>query len=339
MQIAIIYSLPTRRALQSPFIATDEDTKESAEEVAEALSSKGAKVELVPISEDTIDRIGSIQADVIFNLLEWDGLDGPLLMRAMEALDATGIAYTGSSKIALAVCNDKCRMKAALDKAGLPTARWQEFSTGNETVRDDFRYPVIVKLGLSHCSVGLTKDAVVKGKESLLAVVQSRIQSFGQPVYVEEFIVGREFQVTLLHRRSGITVLPPAEILFTTNGAQAFLTYGSRWDETHADYKESSVGLAVLSPSLAEKLHHISQRAFVDMGFADYSRLDIRTRDDEVFILEANANPGLGDSDDYGMTVSYKAVGMTFADFVWEIVGSCLRRHKKDARGITSRDQ
>ncbi|MEK7141513.1 MAG: hypothetical protein AAB800_03140 [Patescibacteria group bacterium] len=329
MNIAIIYSLPTRRAMTSPFLVTDEDTKESAEEVAEALVPKGATIELVPISEDTIDRIRSIQADVIFNLLEWDGLDGPLLVRAMEVLESAGIAYTGSDKHALAVVNDKCRMKAAMETAGLPTARWQEFLTGREVVRDDFRYPVIVKLGLSHCSVGLTKDAVVTGAEGLLTVVNDRIRSFHQPVYAEEFIVGREFQVTVVNRAQGIAVLPPAEILFTTTGAHAFLTYGSRWDETHADYKESSVSLADLSPSFLDKIKRISHNAFVTMGFADYSRLDIRTRGDEVFILEANANPGLGDSDDYGMTVSYKAVGMAFADFIWEIVASCIRRQKK----------
>ncbi|MBI5620328.1 hypothetical protein HY949_00940 [Candidatus Gottesmanbacteria bacterium] len=329
MHISVIYSLPTRRALASPFVATDEDTKDSADEVAEALILKGVAVKLVPISENTIDQIRSIQTDVIFNLLEWDGLDGPLLMRAMEALDATGIIYTGSSKIALAVCNDKCRMKAAMDKAGLPTARWQKFVTGNEIVRDDFRYPVIVKLGLQHCSVGLTKDAVVTGIDKLLTVVNDRIRRFGQPIYVEEFIVGREFQVTVIQRRKGLVVLPPAEILFTTAGASAFLTYGSRWDERHADYKESSVGLAVLRSTLREKIRGISQKAFRDMGFADYSRLDIRTRDEDVYILEANANPGLGDSDDYGMTVSYKAAGLTFADFIWEIVASCLRRQKK----------
>ncbi len=328
MKISIIYSLPTRRALKSPFVATDEDTKESAEEVAEALILKGATVKLVPISQDTIDQIRSIQTDVIFNLLEWDGLDGPLLMRAMEALDATGIIYTGSSKIALAVCNDKCRMKAAIYKAGLPTARWQEFVTGNEVVRDDFRYPVIVKLGLEHCSVGLTKDAVVTGKDKLLTIVNDRIRQFDQPIYVEEFIVGREFQVTVIEREKGLVVLPPAEILFTTTGANAFLTYGSRWDDSHADYKESSVAKAVLSPTLMQKLYRVSHKAFGALGFSDYSRLDIRTREEEIFILEANANPGLGDSDEYGMTVSYKAVGWTFADFVWRIVESCLRRER-----------
>jgi D-alanine-D-alanine ligase len=329
MRIAVVYSLPTRRAIASPFIATDEDTKASAEEVGSALRSKGMDVVLVPVSQDSIGKIRDISADMIFNLLEWDGADGALLVRAMETLDLTGIPYTGSSKEALAVCNDKFRMKASFDRFQLPSPRWQKFETGHEAVREDFRYPVIVKLGFSHCSVGLTKDAVVTDQERLIDVITDRIHEFGQPVYAEEFIVGRELQVTVLDRADGIRVLPPAEIFFTTSGVHAFLTYPSRWDETHADYHESSVGLAVLEPQLARAITMTSIQAFEDLGLAGYARLDMRLDGQDIYILEANANPGLGDSADYGMTVSYQAEGLTFADFILEIVSSCRRRTKR----------
>lgn len=328
MNIAIIYSVPTRRALATPYKATDEDTKDSAEEVAAALTAKGASVELIPVGEDAIDRITKIFADVIVNLIEWDGLDTPLSLEAFDALDATHIPYTGSTKAGVAVCNDKARMKAMLDQAGLPTPRWQLFVTGKEPARPDFQFPVIVKLAYEHCSVGLTKDAVVSRPKDLSSMVTERINTFHQPVYAEEFIAGRELQVTVLEREHGLTVLPPAEIVFDTHGTNAFLTYEGRWDEGHADYKESAVVKAKLTPLLMQKLSRFSHTAFQAFGFCDYSRLDIRLRGEEIFILEANANPGLGDDDDYGMTVSYKAAGMTFADFVWKIVESCLRRQR-----------
>jgi D-alanine-D-alanine ligase-like ATP-grasp enzyme len=66
------------------------------------------------------------------------------------------------------------------------------------------------------------------------------------------------------------------------------------------------------------------------MGFRDYTRLDIRTRGNDVYILEANSNPGLGDHEEYGMTLSYKAVGMTFADIVTSILDSTMRRFKQE---------
>lgn len=329
MRIAIVYSLPTRRALATPYKATDEDTKDSAEEVAAALTAKGASVELVPVDEDSIDRIKKISADVIFNLVEWDGLDTPLTLVAFDALEATHIPYTGSTKAVVSVCNDKANMKAALDEAGLPTPRWQLFCDGRESVRSDLVYPVIIKLAWEHCSVGLTRQAVIDRREDLPVRVTEHIASFGQPVFIEEFVGGREFQVTILEKNGVPRVLPPAEIVFHRDGKDSFLTFESRWDESHPDYTLSTVKKAVLSSRLAKRLEQLSLVTHRILAFRDYSRMDIRARGEEPLILEANANPGLGDSDDYGMTVSYRAAGMNFADFIWKIVESCLRRRNR----------
>lgn len=326
MNIAIIYSLPTRRALGSPFVATDEDTKDSAEEVAAALTAKGAVVDLVPVSEDRVERISGISADVIFNLIEWSGLDTPLFLKALGLIEARGTAYTGSSLATMTKLTDKAQMKEALNAAGIPTPRWQVFSDGSEPVRGDFVFPVIMKLAWEHCSVGLTRNAMIDRPEDLIPNVLEHIRTFHQPVYVEEFVNGREFQVTILEEDGAPRVLPPSEIVFDRGGKDGFLTFESRWDETHPDYDLSTVKRADVSPALAKRLEEISLAAARCFGFAGYSRMDIRARGEEPFILEANANPGLGDSDEYGMTVSYKAAGMTFADFVWKIVESCLTR-------------
>lgn len=341
MKIAVLYSLPTRRAKKSPYLATDEDTKDSAEEAASALTSKGARTTLIGISEDTIEEVGAIKADVIFNLIEWDGLDTPLTLKILAHLDALKIPYTGSGIDAITLISDKIKMKKALDAAHLPTPRWQLFTTGDEKVQIDLQFPIILKLAWEHCSVGLTKDAIIHQPNALLSSVKERINTFHQPVYVEEFIDGKELQVTLLEREKGLTVLPPAEIVFESKGTNAFLTFESRWNENHPDYDTSHVTKADLSPALMQKLYRLAHNTYEIFNFHDYARLDIRTRkqlrnsgnprdsrnwEEELYILEANANPGLGDDEDYGMTVSYKAAGMTFADFVWTIVQSSMRR-------------
>ncbi len=326
MRVAIIYSLPTRRAIATPYKATDEDTKDSAEEVAEALLQKGVTPALIPISEDTIDEISVINADVIFNLIEWDGLDTPLTLQALALIESRGIPFTGPSLGTMTRLADKVKMKEALDIAGIPTPRWQLFTKGTEPIRDDFSYPVIMKLSWEHCSVGLTRNAIVDRQEELSGHVVEHIRTFRQPVYVEEFIEGREFQVTVLEQNGVPRALPAAEIVFARAGKDSFLTFESRWDEEHPDYGLSSVKKADISTTLKMRLKEISLAAHHILEFADYSRMDIRVRGEEPFILEANANPGLGDDEDYGMTVSYKAAGMTFADFCWEIVQSSMRR-------------
>ncbi|MBI5619814.1 hypothetical protein HY950_02535 [Candidatus Gottesmanbacteria bacterium] len=326
MRITVVYSLPTRRAIASPYKATDEDTKDSAEQVAAALKTNNAQVTLVPISENTLDAIDAIRTDLIFNLIEWDGLDTALSLAAFAKIESLGISFTGPGLSLLTAFSDKVKMKEALDVAGLATPRWQLFTTGREPVRQDFTYPLIVKLAWEHCSVGLTKDAIVESESDLTGCVAERLRVFHQPVYAEEFIIGREFQVTVYSGKGGVVVLPPAEITFKQTGTDAFLTFASRWDEEHPEYCLSGVALAKLSDRLDRALVTLARQTFTKLGFCDYGRLDIRTRGETPYILEANINPGLSDDDEYGMTVSYRAAGMTFADFVWEIVRSCIRR-------------
>lgn len=326
MKIAIVFSLPTKRAKATRYVATDEDTKTSAEEVAAALMHHGVHADLVPITENSIKKVTAVEADCIINLIEWDGLDLPLTALAMRILEARNIPFTGSSRHSVLVANDKRKMKRILSRAGLPTPAWQVFTTGHEQVDKSLRYPLIVKLTLEHCSVGLSPYAVVSHPHRLRHEIRSRIEQFHQPVYIEEFIDGTELQVTLLEVGRAVCVLPPAEIVFHGSDAPSFLTYESRWVESHADYHASDINVAKISPSLLNTIETFARNAFSTFGFRDYSRLDMRIQEGKPYILEANANPGLGDDEDYGMTISYQSAGMTFADFVWQIVASCMRR-------------
>ena len=326
MKIGIIYSLPTKRALASPYADTEQDTLDSAEEVREAIRSKGVDSVLHPISEHTISSIRNIQADLLINLIDWTGLDLPLSAAAFRVIEQTGIPFSGATRENYLTTSDKILMKKALDRHGLPTSPWQLFKTGTENIRSDFTYPVICKLAYEHCSIGLSHDAVVQNAGQLGIRAKERILKFGEPVIAEEFIDGREFQVTVLETKTGIEVLPPAEIVFDTAGPESLLTYDSRWSETTRDYATSHVALPVLSKPLHNAIEKVSLKTFIELGFRDYARLDIRTRKNQVFILEPNGTPGLSDSDEYGMTVSYRAVGMTFADFVWKIVESASKR-------------
>lgn len=329
MSIAVVYSLPTKRALGSPYADTEQDTVDSAEEVYEVLKEKGTKPFLVPVDEESIATISRIRADCIVNLIDWTGLDLPLSDVAFTEIEHTGIPFTGATRENYLTTSDKILMKKALDSHKLPTPRWQLFEIGTETIRGDFTYPVIVKLAFEHCSIGLTHDAVVTNASTLAIRAAERIKTFGEPVIAEEFISGREFQVTVLETPRGVVILPPAEVVFASSGPESLLTYDSRWNETTQDYASSRVILPALDAHLAGRIAAVARKTFKDLGFRDYARFDIRTAGDALFILEPNSNPGLSDSDEYGMTVSYKAGGMTFADFVWAIVTSSLRRFKQ----------
>lgn len=329
MNISVLYNKPTQRfSSTSKNREAEDDTQESAEEVAEALETKGHHPILVPITETTIpEAVSSLSDDLIFNLIEWTGIDAKYAADTYNLLDARHARYTGATKESYFLSCDKVAMKKRLDAGGFATAAWQEFITGDEEIRKDLPYPVIAKVSLEHSSVGLSKEAIIETEKNLRPFVKKQISLFHQPILVEQFLGGREFQVTLLETQKGLYVLPPAEVIYTKGTDVPFLTYESRWNADHPDFENSEVILANLSKELKQKIQVMSKDVFTSMGYRDYARFDLRCRGDEPMFLEVNSNPGLSDDEQYGMTVSYKAIGMTFADFVDEIVGSACRRY------------
>lgn len=322
MNITVLYNTPTDRFLKSSLNKeAEDDTYLSAKEVAAVVGGK-----LVSINEHTIEKtIASIEADLVFNLIEWTGIDTPYAKKTYEEMDKRNIVYTGATWESYYLSCDKIALKKQLDAFGFPTSPWQAFVTGDEKIRSDFHYPVILKVSLEHSSVGLSKDAVFNSEHGLSAFIKKQLHEFAQPVFVEEFLEGREFQVTLLEIAGGLQVLPPAEIVYEKNIDVPLLTYESRWNEHSSDYENSQV-IIPKKNTVIDDIMKLCRSAFIKLGFRDYVRFDIRCRENMPFFLELNSNPGLGDDDEYAMTLSYKAAGMTFADVVWNIVEAARRR-------------
>lgn len=326
MHIAVVYSLPTSHYLHTKYAVTEEDTRDSAEEVAEALVASGHKPVLVPVAADHLSVIDDIQSDLIFNLIEWTGPDLHSGIDGTARIEKRGLPFTGATSSNYARMADKVTHKQDLTRIGSPTPPYQVFRNGLEPL-ENLSYPLIVKPSLEHCSIGLDSSSIAHNPEELRQIVKNQLQTFHQPIIAEEYIVGREFQVTLLETVRGLLVLPPAEVYFKSHQSEKqFLSYSGRWDEDHPDYNQSGVRVTALDSQLTAKITDICRHTFLTLKYRDYARFDLRVRDSDVYILEANCNPGLGDSDEYGMTLSYRAVGMTFADFVDEVVKSCLRR-------------
>lgn len=337
MNIAVVYSVPTRRALSGSTLATEEDTVTTARSVSETLSKRGENVALVPVSQDSIEMtLRAVQADCIVNLIDWSGQDLPLMEEAMKLLEELHIPYTGATRETLFNLSDKIGMKNILSKAGLPVAAWQQFHTPDEALHTRLHFPVIVKLAREHCSIGLDRTSIATSPLDLQMLIARRIEEYCQPVFAEEFLGGREFQVTVIEREHGPSVLPPSEIHYRLGAAATFLTFSSRWSDDGRDAVSSYIRIADLTPALLSELTQICRETWRVCSLTDYARVDLRMRDDSTFlVLEANANPGLSTDveTDCAITLSYQAIGMNFSDFLGGIISSCLRRGRRAHTG------
>lgn len=332
MHVTIVYSTPTSQFSSSIFFAADDDTEHAAIEINSVLRKKGIQTTLIPLHSETIEsQITAIKnTDCIFNLVEWTGSDLPHALFACSLIETLGIPFTGATTMNYLLVSDKVYMKRMFDRMNIPTPSWQVFYSGKEMVDEKLIFPSIVKPALQHCSIGLSRDMIVSKKEEVHKKVLAQMQRFAGHVFVEEFIEGREFHVAVLERDGKPFVLPPVEIVFKVTGTEAFLTYESRWDVNHPDYKQSEIYVPkTYEPRLMKRIRKICEKTFIDLDYRDYMRVDIRVRGDEIFVLEANCNPGLGEDSESAITLAHRAIGLSFEEYLLEILRSCMRRFGK----------
>ncbi len=322
-KIAVIYNEPS----QVRYSAMGEEKAvlgvlEEVSAVHQALDESGYQVEEIPLSPplDAVkEKLQSLKADIVFNLFE--GFAGcPETEAAVAAmLPEVGLIYTGCPASALSLALDKARTKTLLEKAGLATPRHQLLSP--ETISTfHLSVPCIVKPAGEDASHGLSEESVVDTLASLEKQVAKISRLFGGQALVEEYVDGREFNVTVFGSKKPV-VLPVSEIVYTLPPAlPKILTFAAKWEPESIYYQGSqAVCPAEVEEETRKRIAVAARKAFLLLGCSGYARVDFRLDTGGVpKIIEVNPNPDV--SPDLGAARQAKAAGMPYNQFIEKIV-------------------
>jgi D-alanine-D-alanine ligase len=288
--------------------------------VAEALADR-YEVQRVPIHADVEVALApySPMEWTVFNLGE--GIQGRLFeeARIAWALEAMGYRITGSRGDALARSIHKVHAKQLFTRAGIPTPRWCLCRNVSE-VKDGLGFPVIVKPVAEDGSLGIGPEAVVRDLAALRERVGHTIECYRQAALVEEFIIGREFNVSLW----GDTpeVLPLAQIDFRdfSEPLQQIVSFAAKWDATSFAFQHTPVLCpAPVGDGLAGRIRGAALAAWRAIGCQGYARVDIRVDEhDQPYVIEVNCNPDL--SPDAGFFRAAAAAGYSYPAMVERIL-------------------
>jgi D-alanine-D-alanine ligase len=270
-------------------------------------------------------KLKELKCDLVFNLFE--GFDGRPETEAVVAgmLSELGLVYTGCPANALSLGLDKARTKALLEANGLPTPRYQVLTP--ETVSQfHLNFPCIVKPCAEDASHGLSEESVVADFATLEKQVGILSQLFRGRALVEEFVDGREFNVTVLGNSEPV-VLPPSEIVYSLPPEKPnILTFSAKWEPDSLYFDSSQpVCPAEIDDETRQCIAQTALSAFKLLDCSGYARVDFRMGSDGVLtILEVNPNPDL--SPDYGAALQARTADMSYAQLIERIVQLALER-------------
>ena len=328
----------------------DQDSLVQVEAISQALRSLGHEpaamgcgLDLEAVRRDLIEA----QPDVVFNLVE--SLLGTDRLQYMAAglLDALGWPYTGAPTEAIFQTTHKLLAKQLLHLAGLPTPSWlARCEAGDGAVADsaaEFAWdgpplcpsmPCIIKAVWEHASRGLDDENVVAAADldRLPDRLRQQVKRSGQPWFAEQFIEGREFNLSMLGGDSGPEVLPCAEIDFSAFPPEKPRIVGHRakWQADSFEFHHTPrrFDFSQADENLLKQLQHLAKACWRLFGLRGYARVDFRVdQAGRPWILEINANPCL--SPDAGFVAAAQQAGIPFEQVVRRILKQAIPHRRE----------
>jgi D-alanine-D-alanine ligase len=315
----------------APNASEDElDCLKQADTIAQAVRQLGYEPFLVPFCLDlgqTIKTLHSLSPEVVFNLVESLVAKGSLIHFAPALLDYLKIPYTGARTESIFLTSCKPLAKKMLHAACIPTPAWiteDGISTGSAHA-DKY----IIKSSWEHASIGLDDDSIISttDKKALLKEMNSGKKKLGGSCYAEAYIDGREFNVALIAGKSGVRILPVAEIIFVgyTPEKPKIVNYKAKWISNSFEYNStiSKFDFHENDDNLISVLSEIALHCWNLFSLRGYARVDLRVDNNgNPWVLEINANPCL--SLDAGFAAAFEKASIKYHEAIELIINDAL---------------
>lgn len=324
MNILFVYNKP-----KDEFSPDDEDvltqleaTKSSAEELGHITNSLAVSLDLLTFETELINY----NPDIVFNLVEaLSGVESYMHFIPL-ILEKNNFKITGCPSEALYLTTNKILAKKMMRSASIQTPDWFTKSYSVEQL-ELLKTPFIIKPISADASVGLDEDSVIRNPHNFYSELLSRSEKFGE-CFGEEYIDGREFNLSILEIDGNPKVMPAAEILFENypQGKERVVGYTSKWNEDSFEYNNTprSFDFTESDSELILQLNKIALECWHLFNLSGYARVDFRVSDEgKILVLEVNANPCI--SPDAGFTAACEKAGMNYTSTIDCIIKAAIK--------------
>lgn len=292
-----------RSDVQRRYFATDEAYIAEQEVIARSESVKsflekfGIRVNIVVADEFLSENLRKDRPDLCINFVDTVHGSGPQCSGIPTIFDLLNIPYVGTGTLALSINSNKFLTKNLLEAWEIPTPQYQLIRSINQDLDYDLRFPLIVKLNEEHGSVGIAQNSVVTNEAELRERAKFLIDTYKQPVLVEEFIEnGRELTAVVLEAKQTKVFLSERKFDAPPDAQFKLITFETKW-ATDLGKEEPVDYLPFLTENkrLINEIKQDVRKAFEILKMDDFGRFDIiLDKYDNHYIVDCNTNPSLG---------------------------------------------
>jgi D-alanine-D-alanine ligase len=300
----------------------------SGARVEDALERLGHEVMSIDVGADLVQRLTADRPDLAFVALHGrDGEDGTV----QELLEAMGIPYTGSGVSACIRAADKVLAKHAMLDQGIPTP---DFFSFNETafkelgaaqalpaIEQRLEFPIVVKPAGQGSALGIKFARTPADVPAALVAAFS----YDRKVLLERHVTGRDLAVSIIDEPGDATgdgrgprALPIVEAV---PKQEDFYDFEARYEIGRTSF----VCPAQIAETVAARATELALQVYGLLGCSGFARVDLMLESgtDELYVLEANAIPGLTETS--LLPQAADAAGIEFDELIARILAAISR--------------
>ena len=301
----------------------EKDVFQQVEAVSKALTGLTAASVVLPVSlnlEKARTGLIELQPSAVFNLVESLAGTGKLIHLIPALLEFLKIPFSGAGSESMILTTSKILSKERLQAAGIYTPAWQNSGSNGSPL--SFDPPYIIKPVNEDASVGLDDGSFCRSRKEAESILKKNNALYGE-CFIEKYIDGREFNISILAGPDGPEVLPPAEIKFVNFPADKpkLVGYRAKWEQNSFEYRNTvrSFEFKNDDQKLINRLYKMSLDCWNLFRLRGYARVDLRVDESgKPWVLEINANPCI--SPDSGFMAAATQAGMTYNDVIERIL-------------------
>jgi D-alanine-D-alanine ligase len=266
---------------------------------------------------EEVALLSADKPDFVFNLVESIKNKGELNYFVPALLNMYSIPYSGNSLEAIFFTTSKTITSRMLKEAGINNPGSYRPSELH-LLKPGNMY--IVKPVWEDGSLGITADSVFECKPGFEDRLRGKDDSHW---FIEDFIDGREFNISVLAGENGPEVLPPAEIVFRDydEGRPRIVDFKAKWEMGSFEFENTIREFpgSGLTPEFTGRLMETAASCWRLFGLKGYARVDVRADSKgNIFVIEINANPCI--SPDGGFVAATKKAGYPFTEVLKRII-------------------
>jgi D-alanine-D-alanine ligase len=257
--------------------------------------------------------------DVVFPVLHGPlGEDGSV----QGLLKLANIPFVGADVLGSSIGMDKDVMKRLLRDAGIPVAAFFAFNQAQKekidylSIETKLGMPCFIKPANLGSSVGIQK---VSDVDSFNKAVDHAFL-YDRKIIIEEAIVGREIECSVLGNEKPIASLP-GEII----PKHSFYSYEAKYLDEQGALLEIP---AKLDSGIIQKIQEYAVEAYQVLCCEGMARVDMfLSQDDKIYVNEINTIPGFTNISMYPKL--WEASGISYSQLIDRLIELAIERHEQ----------